>query len=151
MYNIEVAKDFELDEIVSLDQILYQRSWSKNSFMNVMQGANTTYIIKKDNKIIGYAAFSCILDEATLERIGIAPEYQELGYGEKLLHYSIQILKERIIKKIFLEVNEKNIPAKRLYQKLAFKKIGIRPQYYNEDDAEVYLLEVSNNGEYSCD
>ena len=43
------------------------------------------------------------------------------------------------ISSIILEVNEKNIPAIRLYKKYGFKQIGLRKKYYNNSDNAIIM------------
>ena len=68
-------------------------------------------------------------------RIGIKKEYQGRGFGKKLLKELLEILKEKGIKAVFLEVRENNAPAIRLYEKNGFRVLGKRRGYYSGEDA----------------
>ena len=54
-----------------------------------------------------------------------------MEYGSNLLEYIINFSKNQKAKSITLEVNEKNIPAIKLYEKYNFKTVGTRKKYYN--------------------
>ena len=61
-----------------------------------------------------------------------------------LLHKLIELCKEKEYSSITLEVNTKNIPAIKLYEKFGFKNVGIRKKYYNGlDDAVIMTMEVN--------
>jgi ribosomal-protein-alanine N-acetyltransferase len=53
------------------------------------------------------------------------------------------IVKETLLKKfkfIFLEAKKSNMPALNLYKSFGFKKIGLRKNYYRDEDAVVLRL-----------
>ncbi|MBP7785715.1 GNAT family N-acetyltransferase [Patescibacteria group bacterium] len=80
---------------------------------------NTSWIIiKKSNKIIGFAQYD--LEDQNLYQIQIDPDYQGKGYGKKLYRY---------IEKEFIKNNKNKISlnatlnAKRFYTSLGFKTL----------------------------
>jgi ribosomal-protein-alanine N-acetyltransferase len=52
--------------------------------------------------------------------------------------------KEQVGKKIFLEVAENNMPARKLYERNGYKQIAIRRGYYNGIDAIIMQKDLSN-------
>lgn len=89
----------------------------------------TSHVIIEKEK--GYLLFSETKEECEIIMIGVIPSARQQGIGQKML-------KELILKgkKIFLEVNEKNEAALRLYRKEGFKEVGRRKKYYNgQEDA----------------
>mgnify|MGYP005799571333 CR=1 FL=1 len=98
------------------------------------------YIIKIENKIIGFAGIKIVLDEADIMNIAINKNFRGQGFALKLLSYIIEKCQNNNIKKINLEVNEKNIPAINLYKKLQFNEIGRRKNYYDGNDAILMSL-----------
>lgn len=95
------------------------------------------YIVsKKYNNSIGYAIFKNQIDNYDLIEIGILPEFQNKGYGSKLLKESI---KDK--QKILLEVSIENENAIKLYKSLDFKILRTIPNYYKNTSA--YLMEYT--------
>jgi [ribosomal protein S18]-alanine N-acetyltransferase len=68
--------------------------------------------------------------------------------GQGLMRDLIMKLKAELPldKEIWLEVHELNLPARRLYEKVAFQKTGQRPRYYSDGGSAV-LYTFKNNGE----
>ena len=64
---------------------------------------------------------------------------RNLGIGTLLLQELINISTQKKLKSITLEVNEKNIPAIKLYEKFNFEKVGIRKKYYNNTDSAILM------------
>jgi ribosomal-protein-alanine N-acetyltransferase len=69
-------------------------------------------------------------EEAHLLTLSIAPESQGKGWGEKLLRHFIGIAREQLALTMFLDVRESNHAAARLYERLGFRQIGKRKDYY---------------------
>lgn len=101
---------------------------------------NYYYIVaKNNNKIIGYAGISYILDSADIISIVVDKEYTHKGIGSLLLNNIFKFCNSKNIKKILLEVRKSNVIAQNLYAKYDFKKISERKNYYNNiEDAYIY-------------
>ena len=87
-------------------------------------------ILEDNKKIIGYLYYSDIYERAEINQIEIDSFHRNCGNGKKLMNYFIN----SINKDITLEVNEKNIPAIKLYENCNFKKVAIRKDYYDGVD-----------------
>ena len=84
-----------------------------------------------------------IADESELLRIAVADKFRKLGVGENLMMAYKEELKSHC-DKFFLEVRYTNEPAKKLYEKLGYKEISIRKDYYSnpKEDACIFSLEL---------
>ena len=85
-----------------------------------------------------------VSDECELYRIAVLPEYRHQCIATQLMEYFINKCKSNGIKSIFLEVRCDNEPAKYLYEKHGFIKVGRRKNYYTEPvcDALIYKAEL---------
>ena len=89
------------------------------------------------NTIVGFAGIKIILDEAELMNIVVNKASRHSGIGTLLLNKLLEICKEKNLDSIFLEVNEKNLNAQKLYKNFGFETISIRKNYYNSDNGIV--------------
>ena len=62
------------------------------------------------------------------------------GHARLLLKELYAIANKRKISKIILEVSEENQAAKKLYERLKFKKVGVRKKYYKKGNNKVDAL-----------
>ena len=69
-------------------------------------------------------------DEAHLLTLSIAAGWQRQGWGEKLLQYFIQTAREHHAQSMFLDVRESNRAAARMYERIGFRQIAKRKDYY---------------------
>lgn len=90
------------------------------------------YNYLKEEKILGYLEIRVIDEVVDIINIYTNEENRRQGIATSLLEY---MLKHEKFSRIMLEVNEKNITAVRLYNKLGFKEISMRDNYYGKDTA----------------
>jgi ribosomal protein S18 acetylase RimI-like enzyme len=62
------------------------------------------------------------------------------GVGGKLLEAMVGGLAERGVRRVYLEVEEANGGAVRLYERSGFRRIGVLPDYYGEGKAGVHMM-----------
>ena len=138
MENINIY-DMTLEDIDSLKDILtidFDDFWTFDVLKSEILSNNSKYIvIKNDSEILGFAGIKIILDEADIMNIVVKKAYRNKKIGSLLLDSLVKLSKELSIKSITLEVNEKNLVAFHLYEKFGFKKVGIRKNYYNNENA----------------
>jgi len=114
--------------------------WNYNVFKNELHNENSKYILAKlDDNIVGFAGIWIALDEAHITNIVTKKSNRNQGVATLLLQELINMAKNSSLKSITLEVNEKNIPAIKLYEKFNFKKLGIRKKYYNNSENAIIM------------
>ena len=69
-------------------------------------------------------------DEAEILSIAVAGARRGRGLAGKLLSLHLRRLAALSARAVFLEVDEHNIPAIRLYDRAGFHEISRRPNYY---------------------
>lgn len=120
--------------IIFGQQELYKKNWKTKI------GLDSYYIVAKQNQeIIGFAGIIKIIDEVNIMNIVVRKDKRKEGIGSKLLNKIFEIAKEKNAQTITLEVNEKNLPAIRLYQKFGFEQTGLRKKYYHNMDNAIIM------------
>ncbi len=96
-----------------------------------------------DKLLMGYIIATDIADESELLRIAVADKFKRLGIGANLMKAYKENLKGHC-DKFFLEVRESNQGAKSLYEKMGYKSISTRKDYYSnpKENACIYSLEL---------
>ncbi len=96
-------------------------------------------------KLLGFAAFHRVIDEAELRNMAVDPEHQHQGVGRALLEDARRRMLEAGVKRIFLEVRASNRPALGLYYSMGFWIYFVRKDYYRDpkEDALVLCLPLS--------
>jgi len=137
-------KDFyEIKDILISD---FDDFWNLQLLENEIKAENRKYIVAKlENKIVGFAGIMLVKPDIEIMNIVTKKNNRNQGIGSLLLEKIIDIGEKNNFEKIFLEVNEKNIVARKLYEKYGFIEIGLRPKYYsNVDNAIIMSKSVGN-------
>ena len=92
--------------------------------------SQTTWIIEESSVILGYCMMRIFCSEANITNMAIKSSHQREGLGLFLLGHVLNQLP--IKSSVFLEVKEGNLPAINLYQRLGFKVINLRRNYYKD-------------------
>jgi [ribosomal protein S18]-alanine N-acetyltransferase len=91
-------------------------------------------------KVLGFAAFRRIIDEAELLTMAVDPEHQRQGVGRALLEQAHRRLLEAGAKRVFLEVRPSNRAALKLYYGAGFGLHSLRKDYYRDPPEDAYIL-----------
>lgn len=96
-----------------------------------------SYVV--DNNIVSFIIFNIMYEKCEIVHIFTKEEYRRRQIAQKLI---LEILNDFSLENITLEVSEKNLSAIKLYEKLGFKKVAIRKNYYNDSNGILMLKEV---------
>ncbi len=137
----------DLERLLVIEQAAQQTPWSEDTFRQCfLSDSRKGWGILYGQVLVGFIWVSIIEPEAEILEIVIAPEFQGVGLGKKLLRYTLAALEENGINKYFLEVRASNEAAIGLYRSMGFEKVGVRKQYYStinvniKEDAYLMIL-----------
>lgn len=128
-----------LDSIKNILETNFNDFWNYNVFKTELENENSKYIIAKLNdEIVGFAGISIVLDSADITNIVVKNTYRGNGISSILLEHIIKLAKSNNCSVINLEVNCNNLVAINLYKKFGFIQVGLRKNYYNEQDGLLF-------------
>jgi [ribosomal protein S18]-alanine N-acetyltransferase len=94
-------------------------------------------LAEADGDACGFALVRSAADEAELLLLAVDPRTRRRGVGSALLAAAIAESAARNIRRLHLEVRAGN-DAVNLYQKIGFRKVGVRRGYYRGNDGHVF-------------
>ena len=142
-YDLVTADRAHLEGVLAIERACFERPWSEQTFADTLYNDAVSLVVAQgeDGTVLGYAELSVILDEGCLEKIAVAPPYRRQGVAEELLGAFLRFGRANLAF-ITLEVRESNAPAIALYEKLGFKQVGRRKNYYAEVQEDAILMTV---------
>lgn len=102
-------------------------SWySTTSLAQVIRSNRTIFLLARvQRRPVAFAQFAQVLpDAATLSRIYVLPECQNLRIGSMLLDAAIRELKAFGVEKVLVDVERDNQVGRRFYARKSFKEVG---------------------------
>jgi ribosomal-protein-alanine N-acetyltransferase len=150
-FEIVPMKDSDLDDIMDIEKLAFRAPWSRQVFVEELERdwAHVDVLRARDPKaartpVIAFVNYWLVRDEVHVLNVATHPEQRRSGHAARLLEHVIAFAHREKCRYVTLEVRRSNQPAIRLYKKYGFRPVGIRPNYYVEDneDAIVMLLEL---------
>ena len=120
----------DLVVVSDIERRSYEFPWSHGVFRDCLLAGYSCIVVERADLVVGYSILSMAAGEAHILNLCVDSNYQQLGYGERLLDEILMRARGAEIKEIFLEVRPSNESAISLYQKKGFRRIAYRPAYY---------------------
>jgi [ribosomal protein S18]-alanine N-acetyltransferase len=134
---IEPATLRDAPKLAQLHGASFHRGWGEGEFEGMLTERNTlVHRLRSGRKVIGFAVSRMAADEAEILSIAVAPSHRGHGLSRNLLLTHLGHLAGRGVRTVFLEVEENNQAARRLYDRAGFAVIGRRERYYREPDGQ---------------
>jgi ribosomal-protein-alanine N-acetyltransferase len=134
---VEPATQRDALRLAQLHAASFHRGWGEAEFEGMLSERNTlVHRLRQGRRVIGFAVSRLAADEAEILSIALAPEHRGRGLSRELFLTHLGHLAGRGVRTIFLEVEENNRPARRLYERAGFTVAGRRERYYKEADGQ---------------
>lgn len=138
---IDEARLTDVDDLAEIHAAGFHRGWHAAEVEALLvQGGVTTLVARRgtpfgSRRPVGFVMVRVAADEAEVLTIAVSPRHRGKGLGRRLLDEAFRRLYHDRVRHLFLEVDETNGPACRLYKALGFKTVASRPNYYAGPDA----------------
>ena len=130
---VEPASQRDAARLAQLHGASFHRGWGEGEFETMLTERNTlVHRLRQGRKVIGFAVSRMAADEAEILSIAIDAAQRGRGLSRNLLMTHLGHLAGRGVRSIFLEVEENNQPARRLYERTGFSIVGRRERYYRQ-------------------
>ena len=138
-FNIRIAQVKDLAGLRSLEKDCFDDHVREN-FEFVLNSSNHIIFLCetiKNNQtdIVGYAGASISYEQGDILSVCVSEQFRKRGMALILMDTLLEFLKDKKVEQVFLEVEEDNIPAIKLYKKIGFNQISQRKNYYGNKTA----------------
>jgi ribosomal-protein-alanine N-acetyltransferase len=125
------ARPADACAFAALHAASFHRGWSEGEFERLLSDRNVVaYRAMARSSLAGFILSRLVLDEAEILSIAVAPTQRGRGLARQLLDINLRRLAALGARSVFLEVEEGNVSARRLYHRAGFRDIARREAYY---------------------
>lgn len=120
--------------LAALHAASFRRGWSESEMERLLVERNVVAhraVLGRD--VCGFILSRLAGDEAEILSVAVAPARRGSGIARALLDLHLRRLAGLGARAVFLEVDEHNAAARRLYARAGFREVGRRPGYYAQD------------------
>jgi ribosomal-protein-alanine N-acetyltransferase len=140
---IDPALPRDAAALAVLHATAFRRGWSEDEMERLLLDPQ----VVADRAAVGRALAGFILSrraagEAEILSVAVTRRRRGSGLGGALLERHLRRLAGLAVEAVFLEVEEDNVPACRLYARAGFREVGRRPSYYSRADGSAATARV---------
>lgn len=139
-----ILRDMTGDDVatvVAIERASYSIPWSEATFRGLLRRHDAEMVTAESaGRVIGYAAFWCVVDQGELGNVAVSSEWRGAGIGARLVLDVLHRAARRDVREVFLEVRPSNTVARRLYEQLGFRPVGRRRNYYQAPAEDAIVL-----------
>lgn len=129
---IRNMKKGDAKSVAEIEQMVFSMPWSEKGILDFFGNTYSRFFVsEKDDEIIGYIGAYIVADEMDITNIAVKNQYQRMGIGMKLMEKVMEEARNENCSSVNLEVRESNNNAIKLYEKMGFKRVGIRKNFYS--------------------
>lgn len=130
-----------IDGIMEIEKDSFAIPWSRASVEKELSNNLAIYVVAVENeKVMGYGGMWHVVNEGHITNIAVHKDYRRKGIGNIIVNKLIEIAEKKEMIGLTLEVRKSNVPALELYRKNGFKLEGIRPEYYEDNKEDAYIM-----------
>ena len=140
-YDLVPMDRSHLEGVLAIEGACFSDPWSEQTFVDALYSDTVSMIVAQaeDERVLGYAVLSVVLDEGSLDKIAVDPACRRQGVGEELLKVFLRFGRANLAF-VTLEVRAGNAAAIGLYEKLGFLQVGRRKNYYAKEREDAILM-----------
>jgi ribosomal-protein-alanine N-acetyltransferase len=117
--------------IASLHAVSFRRGWSDGEFERLLIERNVVaHRAVRGRALDGFILSRLAAGEAEILSVAVAPARRGQGLARSMLNLHMRRLAGLGARAVFLEVDEDNTAARRLYARAGFQEVGRRAGYY---------------------
>lgn len=121
---------FDLAALAALHAASFDRPWDAAALGELIASPGVFLVAETD----GFLLARVIADEAEILTLAVRPAARRAGTGRRLVEATVVQAAARGAARLFLEVAEGNVAARRLYEGAGFVEAGRRRGYYAHAD-----------------
>jgi ribosomal-protein-alanine N-acetyltransferase len=144
-YLIQPLQPADLDAVMEIERLSFKSPWSRQVFAEELtrSWAHVDVVRKSPGgAIVAFCNYWLVADEVHVLNLASHPQERRTGHASRLLAHVLDYARRAECRLVTLEVRRSNEVAQRLYRRFAFKAVGIRPNYYIDDQEDAVIMSL---------
>ena len=140
----------DVASVLEIEQRVYLQPWSEAIFRNELGQPQRSYIVAVDDEqnVVGYGGVLLLGEDAHITTIAVDGSARGHRLGTRLMLELVEAALKHRAQHLTLEVRSSNRRAQSLYGRFGMAPVGIRKNYYIDEDALIMWVNNINDFEY---
>jgi ribosomal protein S18 acetylase RimI-like enzyme len=143
---IRRARREDLDAICAIEQGCFSTyNLSRRQLQYLQQRDTAVFLVaERDGQVVGEGIALLRHHKQSLSgraySLAVDPKHRGQRIGERLMRAMLDQLRDRNVRRVYLEVEKTNASAVHLYERLGFRSIGALPDYYGPGRDGLHMM-----------
>jgi ribosomal-protein-alanine N-acetyltransferase len=139
----------DVPRVLALEAEIFSHPWTEGILRDELSAPRRTYLVAEDGgSIVGYGGVMLVEEDAHITNLAVAPAHRGRGVATRIYLELVDVALGEGAENLTLEVRLGNVDARRLYSRFGFAPVGIRKDYYVDDDALIMWVTEASGEEY---
>jgi ribosomal-protein-alanine N-acetyltransferase len=127
------ARPRDAAAIAALHAASFHRGWSEGEIESLLVERNVlAHRAMVGRRLAGFILSRLVASEAEILSVAVVAARRGRGLARRMLDLHLRRLAALGTRTVFLEVDEDNVSARRLYARAGFREVGRRAAYYQD-------------------
>ena len=130
--SVRFAEEKDLEKVLEIERLSFSDPWDHHGFKTTLKH---TFLVFEEQDILGFLIAVCCYKNirGTIMKIAVHPDQRRKGIATALLNHCLEILREKEIVDVCLNVEMIRTPAIALYKKFGFQITKTIHMDYEDD------------------
>ena len=136
----------DVPRVMEIEKDGFRHPWSRELIERELDHAWSQLLLAceegpgGEERVLGYIVFWLVHDEVHVLNVATALEARRRGIGRALMAAAESAGGARGARISTLEVRRSNEPAIALYRAIGYRQVGVRPNYYAEENEDAIVM-----------
>lgn len=138
----------DIPAVLALEEANQPQPWTEGILQDELSADDRSYVVAEEAEIVGFGGVMVVGEEAHITNLLVAPEHRRKGIARRVMSRLVRDALTMGARHLTLEVRAGNEAARRLYHRFGLAPVGVRPGYYQGEDALVMWAHDIDSPEY---
>ena len=135
----------DLGAVLEVERLSFPNPWNADHFLQELRLPFSRIILASIGDLgsppIGHLCRWLTSGELHILNVAVHPDWRRRSIGRSLVEHALAEARHAVAARGILEVRRSNLAALRLYERMGFSRIGMRPNYYAQGE-DALVMEI---------
>jgi ribosomal-protein-alanine N-acetyltransferase len=140
---LRLARADDVERVMEIEHEGFLHPWSRELIERELGHPWSRLLLAEDGDggaVVGYVVFWIVHDEVHVLNVATALAARRRGVARALMDAAEEEGRRRGCRLSTLEVRRSNEPAIALYRTIGYRQVGVRPNYYAEEQEDAIVM-----------